>query len=287
VLGAIGGAVLSGTQLVKVSPRHSVSVDEDYFGMIQRAPQQDFVVRTLAKQMAGETLLMSGELVIAGRATRDKFPLAVDYPLHFRKTYWPGRLRGDPSIEFERHTQASEILGIPPPIGHAGPTFRSCLLPGQPFDRVLAPFGSEPEDSNVRHADKLTLASAAGMWLLAERIMTLLTTLQAAGFTHGDAELHNFIVCSAPVDVLPIDFDMAVLRDAVSAEVWQERCDRDLEPLLKVAVYLQCALGAQPGALGVLSRSRLSGLFSRSEPFRRAIDGRAGLLSALPQPPVT
>jgi len=267
-----------------VSPRHSVSVDDDYFGMIQRAPQQDFVVRTLAKQTAGDTLLMSGELVIAGRATREKYPLAAEYPLHFRKTYWPGRLRGDPAVEFERHTRASEILGIPPPIGHAGPTFRSCLLPGQPFHRVIAPFGSEPEDSNVRHADKLSLASAAGLWLLAERIMALQTTLQAAGLTHGDAELQNFIVCNAPVDVLPIDFDMAVLRDAVSAEAWQERCERDLEPLLKLAVYLQCALGEQPGALGELSLARIDSLFLRSEPFRRAIDGRAGLLSALPQP---
>jgi hypothetical protein len=274
-------------QLVKVSPRHSVSVDEDYLGMIQRAPQQDFVVRTLAKQMAGDTPLMSGELVIAGRATREKFPLAVEYPLHFRKTYWPGRLRGDTAVEFERHTQASAILGIPPPIGHAGPTFRSCLLPGQPFNRVLAPFGSEPEDSNVRHADKLSLASAAGLWLMAERIFTLLSTLQAAGFTHGDAELQNFIVCNAPVDVLPIDFDMAVLREALDDEAWQERCARDLEPLLKVAVYLQCALGQQPGPLGELSLSRMDTLFQRSEPFRRAIDARAGLLSALPQTLVT
>ena len=122
---------MDGSHAVKVSPRHSVAVDPDYYAMIKRAPQQDFVVRTLAKRMAGETPLMSGELVIAGLATRERYPLAAEFPLHFRKTYHPGRLRGDPQVEFERHTRASEILGIPLPIGHTPNTFRSCLLARQ------------------------------------------------------------------------------------------------------------------------------------------------------------
>lgn len=264
-----------------MSPQHAVIVDADYLTLIERAPQQDFVVRTLAKRMAGDTPLMSGELVIAGRATRASYPLAETYPLHFRKTYYPGRLRGDTQIEFERHSQASAILGIPPPIGYAGGTFRSCLLPGRPFDRVTAPFGSEPEESNLKHADNLSLAAASGLWLMVERIMHAHLTLQAAGLTHGDAELHNFIVCPAPLDVLPIDFDMAVQRDTVSDEQWQARCASDLEPLLKVAIYLQCALGAQPGALGELSRERCDALFTRSDAFRRAIESRAGLTSGL------
>ena len=73
-----------------------MTVDQDYFAMIKRAPQQDFVVRTLAKRMAGPPPLMDGELVIAGQSTRERYPLAAVYPLHFRKTYYPGRLRGDP-----------------------------------------------------------------------------------------------------------------------------------------------------------------------------------------------
>ena len=248
--------------------------------MVQRAPQQDFVIRTLARQMAGDTPLMSGELVIAGRGTRETFPLAASFPLHFRKTYHMGRLRGDPKQEFEHHTRASEVLGIPPPIGHTPATFRSCLIPGRPFDQVLAPFGSEPEDSNVRHADKLSLASAAGLWLLLERVMTSLSALHAAGLTHGDAELHNFIVCNAPVDVVPIDFDMAVLRADVSQDAWQELIERDLAALLKMAVYVQCALGAQTGPLGELSLAKLETLFAHPKTFLRAIESRAALFTA-------
>jgi hypothetical protein len=273
---------LEASHTVRVSPRHSVTVNDDYFSMIRRAPQQDFVVRTLARTMAVDMPLMIGELVIAGRSTRDRHPLAAEYPLHFRKTYYPGRLRGDTEVEFERHSRASEVLGIPPPIGHAGGTFRSCLLPGRPFDQVM-PFGTEPEDSNIKHADRLTLAEAAGLWLLAERVMDALTTLHRAGLTHGDAQLHNFVVCYAPIEIVPIDFDMAVLRDAVSDDEWRRQCALDLEPLLKVAVYLQCALGAQEGPLAEQSLGQMDTLLSRSEPFRRAIEGRAALLATVPQ----
>jgi hypothetical protein len=248
--------------------------------MIQRAPEQDFVVRTLARTMAGDTPLMIGELVIAGRATRDRHPLSNAYPLHFRKTYFPGRLRGNAEIEFDRHNRVSDVLGIPPPIGQAGGTLRTCLLPGRPFDQVM-PFGTEPEDSNIKHADSLPLAAAAGLWLLAERAAAGLATLHRAGLTHGDAQLHNFIVCHAPLDILPIDFDMSVLRETVSEEQWGHHCAADLEPLLRVAVFLQCALGAQEGPLAELSLGRLDSLFERSAPFRRAIEERARLLSTM------
>jgi hypothetical protein len=267
---------VQGEHAVRVSPRHVVTVDDDYWALIQRAPQQDYVVRTLAKRMAGDMPLMSGELVIASRATREAFPLADAYPLHFRKTYYPGQLRGDPQGEYERHRLAAEVLGIPPPIGHFRGTFRSCLLPGKPFSSIT-PFGTEPEDSNIKHADKLPLASAAGLWLLSEQIMDTLTRLHRAGLTHGDAELHNFIVCTAPLEVLPIDFDMAVQRAQVEDAEWERRCSEELEPLLKIAVYLQCTLGVQPGALAELALGKLEQLFARPEPFRRAIDQRSGL----------
>jgi hypothetical protein len=266
------------TRVVKVSPRHEVIVSEDYLAMIGTAPRQDFVVRTLAKRMAGDMPLMSGELVIAGHDTREAYPLAKAYPLHFRKTYYPGQLRGDPRGEFARHEKAAQLIGIPPPIGFAGGTFRSCLVPGRPFDQV-SPFGSEPPESNLKHADKLSLAEAAGLWWLCEKIFGALTTLQAAGMTHGDAELHNFIVCPAPLEVVPIDFDMAVLKDALSEGDWQQRCAQDLEPLLKVAVFLQCALGAQPTPLAKLSLLRIDQLFERSAAFTRAIQERSNLLT--------
>ncbi len=273
------GPLPPGGHRVQVSPRHAVTIDGDYFSLVQRAPEQDFVVRTLVRTMAGDTPLMVGELVIAGQRTRERHPLAAVYPLHFRKTYFPGRLRGDTEVEFERHARASEVLDIPPPIGRAGGTFRTCLLPGRPLHEVVLPFGSDPEESNLRHADAMSLATAGGVWSFVERAVAALLTLHRAGITHGDAQLHNFIVCYAPVEVIPIDFDMSVAREAVGEEAWRAECDRDLEQLLKIAVFVQCALGAQPGELGGLSLARMDTLFERSEPFRRAIADRASLLA--------
>jgi hypothetical protein len=274
-------SVASSPSSIALSPRHAVTIDEDYFAMVERAPEEDFVVRTLAKTMAVDVPLMTGELVIAGRSTRERHPLAASYPLHFRKTYYPGRLRGDPEVEFERQTRASRVLGIPPPIGYSRNVFRSCLLPGTRFDRTM-PFGTDPEESNIRHASGLTLSAAAGLWLLAEQTMEILTRLHDAGLTHGDAQLHNFILCYAPLEIVPIDFDMSVLREGVTEDAWQQRIADDLEPLLKIAVFLQCALGEQRGSLAELSRSRLDTLFVRQEPFRRAIADRARLLASAP-----
>lgn len=265
-------------QLIPVSPRHSVLIAQEFVHLIEGPPQRDFVVRTLAKRQAGSLMLMLGELVIAGLETRERHPLAKTYPLHFRKTYFPGRLHGDPRSEFEHHERASALIGLPPPIGWGLNVFRSCLLPGKPYSR-LSPFGAEPEERNIDTAHKLDLASAAGLWRLAEEAFAALSRLHAGGLAHGDAELHNFIICPCPLEPLLIDFEAAVLKEALAPDAWQARCALDLVPLLREAVFLQCALGRQPGALGELSWQRLPELVRDADRFRRAIEIEAGQTS--------
>lgn len=257
---------------VPVSPRHTVVLRDDYAAMIRRPPRSDFVVSTLAKRMAGELPLMTADLVIAGEATRAEFPLAATYPLHFRKTYFPGRLHGDPAVEFAIQARASELVPVPMPIGHTPRTFRSCLIPGRPFSR-LSPFGSEPEGSNLPKAERLALESAAGLFRLAEDAYRLLGTLHAGGLAHGDAELHNFIVAPSPLEVLPIDFEAGVRRDDLDDAAWAARVAEDLRPLLRHAVFLLTALGPQPGsALADAALARLDALFKEPERFRNAIE---------------
>ena len=74
---------------------------------MEKPPRQDFVVRTWARREANGLPLMAAELVIAGAETRQAHPGAETYPLHFRKTYFPARLHGDPQVEFELH-----LLGV-------------------------------------------------------------------------------------------------------------------------------------------------------------------------------
>jgi hypothetical protein len=262
---------------VPVSPRHSVRLAREYVTIVKKGQRRDFVVRTITKREASGVPLMTAEIVIAGEETRADFPLARDYPLHFRKTYFPGRLHGDPKDEFDRQARASAIIGVPPPIGHTPNVFRTCLIPGQPYS-TLSPFQSEPMEANIPKARDLKLSTAAGLWLLAERAVADLTKLHAEGLAHGDTELHNFIVCPAPLEILPIDFEGAMERKSeMSDDDWAYWAQRDLDPLLRHAVLLEVALGAQAGPLAESARARMDKLFKDPERFRREIERRADL----------
>ena len=257
-------------QLIQVSPRHAVRVGAEYAVWIKRAPRQDFVVRTIMKREANGMPLVSADIVIAGEETRSLFPLAASYPLHFRKTYYPGRLHGDPRQERDRQNEAAEILGIPPAIGATHQVFRSCFLPGGPYNR-LSPFGAEPEEANLPLAQKLQLAQAAGLWRFLQDAFEALTKLHQAGIAHGDLELHNLIVCASPLECILIDFEATVRKDELDEAVFTKRCQDDFLPMLKEAVLLQCALGPQPGPLADLARERIEKLFKRPDRFLQEI----------------
>lgn len=258
---------------IQVSPRHYVALNDDYLPMIDKAPREDFVVRNLAKRKAGTMTLMMGDLVIAGAATRDQYELARLYPLHFRKTYYPGKMHGDPQTEFELHQLASTLVDVPPPIGSTPNSFRSCFLPGTPLNR-LSPLGTEPDESNIGLAHELSLAAAGGLWKLAEEALGLLSRMQEGGLTHGDAHLHNFIVCPSPLEVLPIDFEIGLLKASVPGDVWEQRCEADRQHVLKLAVYLQCALGRQRGALARQSMESIERLVRPADTFQGVIAER-------------
>lgn len=256
--------------LITVSPRHGVRLSMEYMAFIQKAPRTDFVVRTLAKREANGLPLMTAEIVIAGVETREQHALAAEYPLHFRKTYFPGRLHGDPKHEYECQMRASELIGLPPPIGYRSDVFRACLLPG-PTYASLTPLHNDPPESNLKPARELPLAAAAGLWKLTEQAIDQLLQLHRGGLSHGDAELHNFVVCTSPLEIIVIDFEGAFLRESLDEAGWQKRCREDLDPLLRHAVLLQCRLGTQPGLVGDLTREHMNRLFKDPDRFRRAI----------------
>jgi hypothetical protein len=260
--------------MVRVSPRHELLLAPEYAQLIQHPPEHDFVMRTITRREANGLQLMSAEMVIAGKDTRKEFPLAAEYPMHFRKTYFPGRLRGDPSVEFANQQRASEVLGAPPPIGFTKDTFRSCFVPGKPYSR-LTPFGIEPVENNVRVAEEINLATAVGLWWLCGQAFASLVKLHEAGMVHGDMELHNIAVAPAPVEAVLIDFELAKWKKDVNGAEWEKLVKADFTELLKEAVYLQCALGRQPGLLADMAMERLAGLFPSPGRFERHIRNQA------------
>lgn len=255
--------------MIPVSPSHSVMLAEEYCHLIDRIPDRDYVVRTLAHRQSGDLPLMSADLVIAGKEARNLHPLADQYPLHFRKTYYPGRLHGDPEVEFNNQQRASELINVPPPIGHWPKGFRACFYPGKAYNR-LSPFGFEPEESNIAVARDLELGRAVGLWKLLEEAFAKVRSLHRGGLAHGDLELHNLIVCPAPLEVLFIDFENAVTRET-GEKVWQAKCEADLGSILREAVFLQCCLGQQHGELAEATQKHMDTLFKAPDRFRREI----------------
>ena len=139
---------------IAVSPRHSVRLAMEYRHLIEKPPRRDFCVRTITRRQANGTPLMAAEIVIAGEDARKELPLAATYPLHFKKTYYPARIHGDPKVEYDRQLDASRLIAVTPPIGSTHDTFRACMIPGSTLTTLL-PFQTEPEDRNLHHAREL------------------------------------------------------------------------------------------------------------------------------------
>ena len=112
---------------------------------------------------------------------------------------------------------------------------------------------------------------ANGLWRMLESAFAQLQTLHAAGLAHGDAELHNFIVCPSPLEIVMIDFEVALRRDAAAPDVWAATCAKDLVPIAREAVLLQCALGPQPGALAQFALAHIDRSFKDPDRFRREL----------------
>ena len=157
----------------------------------------------------------------------------------------------------------------PPPIGYTATVFRSCLVPGQSYAR-LTPFGGEPPENNIAKAQKLPLATAAGLWRLAEETLAQLLVLQDGGprARRRRAAQHHRLPRAAGADPDRLRSGGRG-RTTLEPAAWETRCKLDLEPLLREAVYLQCALGRQPEPAG---RAVV-------EPARRAVS-IAGSISA-------
>jgi len=250
---------------IPLSPFHSIEVAESFRYLLDRPREKDFSLRSIARKEGPDGReLVQMQLVIAGRQTLAAHPLAARYPIHFVKSYHPWSFHGDPKVEFENHRTAAEILGAPEPIGYDANTIRSAFLPGRPLSR-LSPFTNvEPQESCLGIAQQTDPAVLIGLWKLAEEAFAQIEKMHAKNFFHRDLELHNLIVCTAPIRVFLIDFESAE-RDFHGTEAEREELRfNDLVELFRLAIYLQSGLGHQEGPLAEASLAALPKLFRES-----------------------
>ena len=254
-------------ELIKVSPRHSVRLAQEYSHLIGRAPQRDFVVRNLVRRDANGLPLMTAELVIAGRETRERFPLASLYPLHFRKTYFPGRFHADPETEFQRHSRAVESIHCLRPLAgrarRSAPVFsRANLTPPVALRRRA---GREQPGARAGNSDSRLPPLAARKKLLFNSRRFMKAASRTATWN-----------CTTSSSVRAIGVGAHRLRQCCGTRkrrprAWEKGCARDFTQLLREAVFLQCALGRQPGPLADLAWQRMDEFLKAPERFRREI----------------
>jgi serine/threonine protein kinase len=259
------------SNLIQATPDHRVYLADEILQLVDNPQQKDFVIRRVSRKMANGQPLIQGELVVSGCETRSLYPLAVQYPVHFRKTYYPTCFHQNPEQEYNNHLLASQILQVAPPIGHTKTTFRSCFIPGVSYQK-LTPFGVEPIMQNLQIGEDVPPASLIGLWQLLDELHGQVKKLHAHGLAHGDLYLHNVFVTKAPIGVHMIDFELAKREDEMeSPEKWEDFKTKDLTEILQHAIYLQCALGFQKGPLAEESEKEIDQLFPDGDAVRRKL----------------
>ncbi len=86
-----------------------------------------------------------------------------------------------------------------------------------------------------------------GLWRLVEDVFEQIEKLHSQRFWHGDLELHNVVVCTGPIQTFLMDFGSSDRAFSGPETIWERRRSRDLFELLRLAIYLQCGLGANRG----------------------------------------
>lgn len=283
--GIIVMSTLPDSTRIPLSALHSIEIAEPLRHLLVKPQERDFPLISIARKLGPDGReLVHMELVIAGRQTRETFPLAQRYPVHFLKSYHPWSFHGDPAVEFENTRIAAQILGSPEPIGFDSNSFRTAFIPGKALSK-LSPFTDvEPAERCLGIAQQTAPATLVGLWKLAEEAFTQVELLHAHNFFHRDLELHNIIVCTAPLRIFLIDYESSERAFVGPEEYRDELGFKDLAELLRLAIFLQSGLGHQTGPLAVASLEALPRLFRSTSTFasrleaadRRAVGGANG-----------
>lgn len=262
------------SETIPVSDIHHIALSQEHRQLLEHPIDDDVSIVTIFTKMTPQKdVLKQGELVVAGKETRIRHPITVEYPIHFKKTYFRMCFNADPAEEFMKSEFASEILGYPPPLAYSERIFRTNYMPNKPYSR-LSPFTNiEPQHRNIKIAKESPCALLLGLWVLLEEAFSQLDKLHCHGMAHGDLELHNILISFSPPQAYLIDFESAILKDRVSPQEWEQACRRDQENIFREAIFIQSAIGQQDGKLAALSLERLPELFREPAQFENHIRG--------------
>jgi hypothetical protein len=226
--------------------------------LFQQPPPDDVLLQTIY-----ETPFVRGDIVMAGRKTREKFPLTQQYPIHFKKTYLE-KMAGWESPTALEHRQTEMVWQhfeecgepgrVPKGLGNTPETFRSELIQAKTL-------GSLSPVHNCNDPEELARQIAAirgnGMnikqlWDGAEALREAMSTMHNGGMLHKDAHRENLMVsfdkAGTPTPHI-IDFETLEEDARFGTNEWLRATWEDCRHLIEEATLIRMC--AAPGEIPI------------------------------------
>lgn len=246
------------------SPKALDGLQAAYGEFVATPPREDITLLSVYENLdaSGSRPLVLGELVLAGRKTRLTVPETQRYPIHFKKTYFPGA-SGNPKDELKLTKQAADLLGgfSPKAIGADNFSIRTSIVPGVAW-AAISPLckghnfvsGSRKESLgqglHLLREGKRTPALLS-YWKTLEAINTAIDRLHKK-CVHGDLHRNNILMVPQKGGFEPVIIDFETLQDlrGLDKEEASELKADDKQELWMECAALQLVIGKQPTKLG-------------------------------------
>jgi hypothetical protein len=234
--------------------------------LLEDPPDEDTSLQTIY-----ETPFVKGEIVVAGKKTREQYPLTKYYPLHFRKTYLQQFSRWETAPAHEENTsrmvwrhfeEEGKHNKVPLPLGSSPTTFRSQLLEGKTV-AALSPVHSshDPKElaAQILKARK-NFGGVTGFWKGLESVFETAATLAEGGMLHHDLHEQNMLI-SPEGEGFIIDFETTEEDDRFGTLAWEGATKEDTRALTECAALTRLCAGPKdrlPEKTELASRAKMA-----------------------------
>ena len=242
-------AALRFLDILKETSKHSELAQnkKNLEHLLENPPEEDTPLHIIY-----QTPYVLGEVVLAGKKTRQNHPLAQFYPIHFKKTYLKKMSRWETSPTHEaqqshkvwKHFEeeanmpkANQQPHVPLPIGGDAMTYRSQLLEAKSLG-ALSPINSNGSPQEILKQilkAKKDYGSVKKLWTGLESLNDQINTLHSGGFLHNDLHKENLMINEmgeTPIGCL-IDFETTEEDERFNTLEWQTATKDDKRYFLK------------------------------------------------------